>query len=45
MRRNDKQEPETTSERTRMTGREKLILVLVLGAQFMLAVDFSQRIA
>lgn len=41
MRRNDKQEPETTSERTRMTGREKLILVLVLGAQFMLAVDFS----
>lgn len=28
-------------QETRMTGRQKLVLVLLLGAQFMLAVDFS----
>ncbi|MEV6262878.1 MFS transporter [Streptomyces sp. NPDC051784] len=31
--------PRTTA--VRMTGRQKLVLVLLLGAQFMIAVDFS----
>ncbi|WP_103515544.1 MFS transporter [Streptomyces sp. SM10] len=36
--------PATTPPRTppvRMTGRQKLVLALLLGAQFMIAVDFS----
>ncbi|MFJ8851724.1 MFS transporter [Streptomyces sp. NPDC102437] len=33
--------PSAASSRTRMTGRQKLVLVLLLGAQFMIAVDFS----
>ncbi|MGV9771845.1 MFS transporter [Streptosporangium sp. NPDC003464] len=28
-------------QKTRMTGRQKLVLTLLLGAQFMIAVDFS----
>ncbi|RBQ18015.1 MFS transporter [Spongiactinospora rosea] len=31
----------TVDTRTRMTGRERMILVILLGAQFMLAADFS----
>ena len=30
-----------TSQAVRMTGRQRLVLVLLLGSQFMLAVDFS----
>ncbi|WP_067824506.1 MFS transporter [Actinomadura kijaniata] len=30
-----------SGSRTRMTGRERLLLTLLLGAQFMVAVDFS----
>ncbi|MFF3781583.1 MFS transporter [Streptomyces sp. NPDC001933] len=33
--------PSAASSKTRMTGRQKLVLVLLLGAQFMIAVDFS----
>ncbi|WP_026404722.1 MFS transporter [Actinomadura rifamycini] len=33
--------PEDVPSRSRMTGRERLLLTLLLGAQFMVAVDFS----
>ncbi|MFF3953502.1 MFS transporter [Streptomyces sp. NPDC001890] len=33
--------PSAVPSKIRMTGRQKLVLVLLLGAQFMIAVDFS----